>query len=147
MDTRMASPERTLCIVKPDAMAKNAGGRILARIEESGLSIVGVRMTRLSRQQAEGFYAVHRDKGFFDDLVRFMTSGPVLIAVVEGPEAIARWRALMGPTDSTRAAAGTVRCEFGTDIEKNAVHGSDSPENAAVEIGCFFGSLDLCVPR
>jgi len=135
--------ERTLAIVKPDAVAKRAAGAILAGIEKGGLRIIAVRMIHLRREQAEGFYAVHRERKFFPDLVRFMTSGPVLAAVLEGPGAIARWRELMGPTDSTKAPKGTIRGDFGTDVEKNAVHGSDGPDTARTEIGFFFSQLDL----
>ena len=140
----MVPAERTLGIVKPDAVAKQASGGILTMIERSGLRIVAARMTRLTREQAEQFYAVHREREFFADLVRFMTSGPILAVVLEGPEAITRWRDLMGPTDSTKAPKGTVREEFGTDVEKNAVHGSDAPETARAEIGFFFSDLDFC---
>lgn len=135
--------ERTLAIVKPDAVAKQAAGEILGRIERTGLRIIAARMIRLSTAQAEGFYAVHRERKFFPDLVRFMTSGPVLAAVLEGPGAIARWRELMGPTDSTKAPKGTIRGDFGTDVEKNAVHGSDGAETARTEVGFFFSELDL----
>jgi nucleoside-diphosphate kinase len=135
--------ERTLAIVKPDAVAKQAAGDILSRIEKSGLRIIAARMTRLSREQAEGFYAVHRDRPFFPDLVRFMTSGPVLAAVLEGPGAVARWRELMGPTDSTKAPKGTIRGDFGTNVERNAVHGSDGPDTARTEVAFFFSQLDL----
>jgi nucleoside-diphosphate kinase len=135
--------ERTLAIVKPDAVAKRATGAILAAIEKGGLRIIAVRMIHLRREQAEGFYAVHRERKFFPDLVRFMTSGPVLAAALEGPGAIARWRELMGPTDSTKAPKGTIRGDFGTDVEKNAVHGSDGPDTARTEIGFFFSQLDL----
>jgi nucleoside-diphosphate kinase len=137
--------ERTLAIVKPDAVAKRAAGAILGCIEKGGLRIIAARMIHLSRAQAEGFYAVHRDRKFFPDLVRFMTSGPVLAAVLEGPGAIARWRELMGPTDSTKAPKGTIRGDFGTDVEKNAVHGSDGPETARAEIAFFFSQLDLAL--
>lgn len=139
----VANVERTLAIVKPDAVAKRATGGILSCIESGGLRIIAARMIQLSREQAEGFYAVHKDRKFFPDLVRFMTSGPVLAAVLEGPAAIARWRELMGPTDSTKAPKGTIRGDFGTDVEKNAVHGSDGPETARTEIGFFFSQLDL----
>jgi nucleoside-diphosphate kinase len=140
----MAAVERTLCIVKPDAVGRQAIGRILAMIEKAGLRIVAARMTRLSREQAEGFYAVHRERPFFPDLVRFMTAGPIMVAVLEGPDAIVRYRELMGPTDSTKAPTGTIRGEFGTDVEKNAVHGSDGPDTARTEIAYFFSQLDLC---
>ena len=135
--------ERTLCIVKPDAMRKRVAGRILAMIEERGLVPVVARILTLAPGDAERFYAVHRERKFFPDLVRFMSSGPVLVAVLEGDEAIARWRDLMGPTDATKAPKGTIRGEFGTDVEKNAVHGSDAPETARAEIGFFFAGLEL----
>jgi len=135
--------ERTLCIVKPDAMRKRVAGRILAMIEERGLVPVAARILTLAPGDAERFYAVHRERKFFPDLVRFMSSGPVLVAVLEGDEAIARWRDLMGPTDATKAPKGTIRGEFGTDVEKNAAHGSDAPETARVEIGFFFAGLEL----
>ena len=135
--------ERTLCIVKPDAMRKRVAGRIIAMIEERGLVPVAARILTLAPGDAERFYAVHRERKFFPDLVRFMSSGPVLVAVLEGDEAIARWRDLMGPTDATKAPKGTIRGEFGTDVEKNAVHGSDAPETARVEIGFFFAGLEL----
>jgi len=135
--------ERTLCIVKPDAMRKRVAGRILAMIEERGLVPVVARILTLAPGDAERFYAVHRERKFFPDLVRFMSSGPVLVAVLEGDDAIARWRDLMGPTDATKAPKGTIRGEFGTDVEKNAAHGSDAPETARVEIGFFFAGLEL----
>jgi len=135
--------ERTLCIVKPDAMRKRVAGRILAMIEERGLVPVAARILTLVPGDAERFYAVHRERKFFPDLVRFMSSGPVLVAVLEGDEAIARWRDLMGPTDATKAPKGTIRGEFGTDVEKNAVHGSDGAETARAEIGFFFAGLEL----
>jgi nucleoside-diphosphate kinase len=135
--------ERTLCIVKPDAMRKRVAGRILAMIEERGLTLVGARVLQLAPGDAERFYAVHRERKFFPDLVRFMSSGPVFVGVLEGQGAIARWRELMGPTDSTRAPKGTIRGEFGTDVEQNAVHGSDAPETARAEIGFFFPGLEL----
>ena len=135
--------ERTLCIVKPDAMRKRVAGRILAMIEERGLVPVAARILTLAPGDAERFYAVHRERKFFPDLVRFMSSGPVLVAVLEGDEAIARWRDLMGPTDATKAPKGTIRGEFGTDVERNAAHGSDAPETARVEIGFFFAGLEL----
>ena len=135
--------ERTLCIVKPDAVAKRVLGRIITMIEGGGLTIVAGRIVRLAAADAERFYAVHRERGFFRDLVRFMSSGPVFVAVLEGDGAIARWRDLMGPTDSTKAPKGTVRGEFGSDVEKNAVHGSDGPETARAEIGFFFPGLEL----
>ena len=135
--------ERTLCIVKPDAMRKRALGRILAMIEDAGLTLVAGRVTRLGPGEAERFYAVHRERPFFGDLVRFMTSGPVFVGVLEGENAIARWRDLMGPTDSKKAPRGTVRGEFGTDVEKNASHGSDAAATARAEIAFFFPGLEL----
>jgi len=135
--------ERTLCIVKPDAVAKRVLGRILAMVEERGLVIVAGHLLRLAPADAERFYAVHRERKFFPDLVRFMSSGPVFVAVLEADGAIARWRDLMGPTDATKAPKGTIRGEFGTDVEKNAVHGSDAPETARAEIAFFFPGLEL----
>ncbi len=140
----MAELQHTLAIVKPDAVAKCATGEILSRIERSGLRLVGVRMTRLTQPQVEVFYAVHRERKFYPDLVRFMTSGAVVAAVLEGENAIARWRELMGPTDSTKAPKGTIRGDFGTDVEKNAAHGSDGPDTARDEVGFFFPHVDLC---
>jgi len=135
--------ERTLCIVKPDAVRRRVLGRILSMIEEGGLTPVATRLLTLEGADAERFYAVHRQRPFFADLVRFMSSGPVFVAVLEGDGAIARWRDLMGPTDSKKAPKGTVRGEFGTDIEKNAVHGSDGPDTARGEIAFFFPGLEL----
>jgi len=135
--------ERTLCIVKPDAVKRRVVGRILAMIEEGGLTPVATRLLTLAPSDAERFYAVHRERPFFADLVRFMSSGPVFVAVLEGDGAIARWRELMGPTDSKKAPKKTVRGEFGTDIEKNAVHGSDGPDTARAEIGFFFSGFEL----
>jgi len=136
--------ERTLSIIKPDAVAKNSIGKILDRFEEAGLHIVAARMMHLDRRQAEGFYAVHRERPFFADLVKFMTSGPVLVQVLEGENAIARNREIMGATDPKKADKGTIRADFASNIEENAVHGSDAPETAAQEIAYFFSSLDLC---
>lgn len=138
--------ERTLSIVKPDAVAKNKIGAILSRFEEAGLQVVAARMLHLSRSQAEGFYYVHRERPFFDDLVKFMTSGPVLAQVLEGENAIARNREVMGATDPKQAEKGTIRADFASNIEENAVHGSDAPETAAQEIAYFFPTLELC-PR
>ena len=135
--------ERTLSIVKPDAVAKNAIGAILARFEKAGLSVVAAKMMRLNQQQAEGFYAVHKERPFFRDLVKFMTSGPVVVQVLEGHNAIARNRELMGATDPKKAAPGTIRADFAADVEKNAVHGSDGPETAATEIRYFFQNGDI----
>lgn len=130
--------ERTLSIIKPNAVAKNAIGAILARLEEAGLRIVAARMLHLSREQASAFYAVHRERPFYEELVAFMTSGPVMVQVLEGEEAISRNREVMGATDPSKAAAGTIRADFADSLTANAVHGSDSSENAAVEIGFFF---------
>ncbi|HTQ77319.1 MAG TPA: nucleoside-diphosphate kinase [Burkholderiales bacterium] len=130
--------ERTLSIIKPDAVAKNAIGKILARFEAAGLKIVAARMMHLTRPQAEGFYAVHRERPFFKDLVGFMISGPVLVQVLEGENAIALNRELMGATDPKKAAKGTIRADFADSIDANAVHGSDSPENAKTEVAYFF---------
>ena len=135
--------ERTLFIVKPDAMERRALGKILGMIEAGGLTPVAGRITRLAPSDAERFYAVHRERPFFGDLVRFMSSGPVFVGVLEGEGAVVRWRELMGPTDSTKAPRGTVRGEFGTDVEQNAVHGSDAADTARVEIGFFFPGLEL----
>lgn len=131
--------DRTLMIVKPDAVARQAIGQILARVEAEGFVIRQLRMVSLDRTQAEGFYAVHRGKPFFADLVTFMTSGPAVPMVLEREDAVAHLRRFIGPTDSTKAPAGTVRGDFGTDVQRNAVHASDSPENAVREIGIFFG--------
>ncbi len=135
--------ERTLSIVKPDAVAKNVIGQIYARFEGAGLRIVAARMTRLSSAQAEGLYAVHRERPFFRDLVGFMISGPVMVQVLEGENAIAKNRELMGATDPAKAAKGTIRADFADSIDANAVHGSDSPETARAEIAYFFPALEL----
>ncbi len=135
--------ERTLSIVKPDAVAKNVIGQIYARFEGAGLRIIAARMTQLSQAQAEGFYAVHRERPFFGDLVKFMISGPVMVTVLEGESAIQKNRDLMGATDPRKAAAGTIRADFAQSIDANAVHGSDSPETAAVEIAYFFPAVEL----
>ena len=135
--------EQTLSIIKPDAVKKNAIGLILARFEAAGLKVVAARMMLLSRAGAEGFYAVHRERPFFRDLVEFMTSGPVLVQVLEGENAIARNRDLMGATDPKKAAPGTIRADFATSIDANAVHGSDAPETARVEIGYFFPACEV----
>jgi len=135
--------ERTLSIIKPDAVAKNVIGEILARFERAGLKIVAARMKHLSHEEAEGFYAVHRERPFFNDLVEFMTSGPVMVQVLEGDEAIARNRELMGATDPRQAAPGTIRADFASSIDANAVHGSDAPETAKEEIGFFFGDDEI----
>ena len=139
--------QRTLCIVKPDATARpGAVGEVLRRVEEAGLRVVGVKMMRLSEQLARGFYAVHRERPFYKDLVAFMSSGPVVIAALEGENAIARWRELMGPTDAAKAPKGTIRGDLGTDVERNAVHGSDAPETARVEIAYFFNAAEIAGP-
>ena len=135
--------ERTFGIVKPDAVAKNAVGGVLQMIEGAGLKVLGLKMLRLTQAQAEGFYAVHKARPFFDDLVKFMTSGPVVVMALEGESAVTRYREVMGPTDSTKAPSGTIRNAFGTSIERNAVHGSDGPDTAKVEIGLFFSAADL----
>ena len=126
------SIERTFGIVKPDAVAKNAVGGVIQMIEGAGLKVVGLKMLRLSQIQAEGFYAVHKARPFYNDLVKFMTSGPVVVMALEGESAVTRYREVMGATDSTKAAAGTIRNAFGTNIESNAVHGSDGPDTAKV---------------
>jgi nucleoside-diphosphate kinase len=130
--------ERTLSIIKPDAVKKNVIGQIMARFESAGLRVVAARMAHLSRAQAEGFYAVHRGRPFFNDLVKFMISGPVLVQVLEGENAIAKNRDLMGATDPKKAAKGTIRADFAASIDANAVHGSDGPETARTEIAYFF---------
>lgn len=133
------SVERTLSIIKPDAVAKNVIGEIYSRFEKAGLRIVHAKMQHLSREQAEGFYAVHRERPFFNDLVAFMISGPVMIQALEGENAIAMNRDLMGATNPAEAAAGTIRADFAESIDANAVHGSDAPETAKAEIAYFFG--------
>ncbi|WP_018875048.1 nucleoside-diphosphate kinase [Thioalkalivibrio sp. ALJ1] len=138
--------ERTLSIIKPDAVAKNAIGDIIGRFEKAGLKIVGARMMHLSREQAEGFYDVHKERPFFNDLVEFMISGPVLVQVLEGDDAIAKNRDIMGATNPKEAAPGTIRADFAVSIDENAVHGSDAPETAEREIAFFFGDDGVC-PR
>ena len=135
--------ERTFFIVKPDAVRARALGKVLAMIEASGLTIVAGRIRRLTTDDAQRFYAVHRERPFFGDLVKFMTSGPVFVGVLEGDNAVKRWRDLMGPTDSKKAPKGTVRGEFGTDVEQNASHGSDAPETARADVAFFFPGLEL----
>jgi nucleoside-diphosphate kinase len=135
--------ERTLSIIKPDAVAKNAIGSILSRFEAAGLKIVAARMMQLSRTEAEGFYAVHRERPFFKDLVGFMISGPIMVQVLEGEGAIVRNRELMGATDPKKAAPGTIRADFAESIDANAVHGSDAEETARTEIAFFFPTLDI----
>jgi nucleoside-diphosphate kinase len=135
--------ERTLAIVKPDAVAKGATGEILRRIEAKGLTIIGLKKLQLTEQLARGFYAVHKARPFYKDLVAFMSSGPVVVAALEGENAVATWRELMGPTDSNKAPVDTIRRDFGTDIERNAVHGSDATATAKVEIAYFFGAGEI----
>jgi nucleoside-diphosphate kinase len=138
--------ERTLSIIKPDAVAKNIIGEIYSRFEKNGLRIVAARMMQLSKAQAEGFYAVHRERPFYKDLVEFMTSGPVVVQVLEGENAISKNRELMGATNPKDAAPGTIRADFATTVDENAVHGSDGPDTAKQEIAFFFGDGGLC-PR
>ena len=135
--------QRTFSIIKPDAVAKNVVGRIVSRFESNGLKVVASRMKHLSRIEAEGFYGVHRERPFFKDLVEFMISGPVVLQVLEGEDAIAKNRALMGATDPKKADPGTIRADFAASIDANAVHGSDAPETAAVEIAYFFPACDV----
>jgi nucleoside-diphosphate kinase len=135
--------ERTFAIIKPDAVEKRVAGQILARIEESGLEIIAMKKMQLSERGAKGFYAVHKARPFFGDLVKFMTSGPVVALVLEGEGAIKKWRDLMGPTNSNEAPAGTMRGDFGTDVERNATHGSDAPETARLEIAYFFNASEI----
>jgi nucleoside-diphosphate kinase len=135
--------ERTLAIFKPDAVARHLAGDILKRIEASGLRVVGLRLTQLARAEAESFYAVHKERPFYKSLCDYMTSGPVIVAVLESEGAIKRWRDLMGATDPAKAAAGTIRNDFGQNVEQNATHGSDAPETAANEIAFFFRGLEL----
>jgi nucleoside-diphosphate kinase len=138
--------ERTLSIVKPDAVAKGATGEILRRFEEAGLRIVAIKVLRLTEEDARGFYAVHKERPFYADLVQFMTSGPIIVSVLEGQGAIAKNRELMGPTNSLEAEKGTIRGDFGTDIEKNAVHGSDGVATAKLEIAYFFNATEIIGP-
>jgi nucleoside-diphosphate kinase len=135
--------ERTLSIIKPDAVAKNVVGKIYSRFEDNALKIIAARMVHLSQQDAEGFYAVHRERPFFGDLVKFMISGPVMVQVLEGDNAIQKNRDLMGATDPKKADKGTIRADFAESIDANAVHGSDSPQTAAAEIAYFFPVLNL----
>ena len=139
--------ERTLSIIKPDAVAKNVVGQILARFEAAGLKVIAARMQHLSQREAEAFYAVHKERPFFKDLVSFMVSGPVMIQVLEGEGAIAKNRELMGATDPKKADKGTIRADFADSIDANAVHGSDSLENAAIEIAYFFPATDVYAGR
>lgn len=138
--------ERTFSILKPDAVAKNKIGAIISRIEDSGLKVVASRMKHLTQKEAEGFYAVHSERGFFADLIKFMISGPVVVQVLEGENAVAKYRDVMGATNPKNAAPGTIRADFADSIDENAAHGSDSAENAAIEISYFFRATELC-PR
>ena len=135
--------ERTLAIIKPDAVERHLTGAILQRIEAQGFQIRAMRLVHLSKKQAEGFYAVHRDRSFFASLTDFMSSGPAVVLVLEAIDAIKKWRTLMGATDPAKADAGTLRKDFGQSIERNATHGSDAPETAAFEIGYFFAAIEL----
>ncbi|HZP14013.1 MAG TPA: nucleoside-diphosphate kinase [Nevskiaceae bacterium] len=138
--------ERTLSIIKPDAVSKNHIGDIFNRFEQAGLKIIATRMKHLTQKQAEGFYAVHSERPFFKDLVKFMISGPVVVSVLEGENAVAKHRDIMGATDPKKAAKGTIRADFAASIDENAVHGSDSLDNAKTEIAYFFRTTELC-PR
>ncbi len=140
------SVERTLSILKPDVVANNAIGGVISYIEKAGLKIVAARMQHLTQREAEGFYAVHKERPFFGDMVKFMTSGPVVVMALEGENAVARYREIMGATDPKKAAPGTIRADFASSIDENACHGSDSLENAAIEIAYFFRATELC-PR
>ena len=135
--------ERTFAIIKPDAVRNNHIGRILARIEEAGFAVRAMRMIHMSKAEAEGFYAVHRERPFFGGLTDFMSSGPCVVMCLEAPDAIRKWRDLMGATDPAKAADGTLRKEFGASIDNNATHGSDAPETAAFELGYFFRGMEL----
>jgi nucleoside-diphosphate kinase len=135
--------ERTLAIIKPDAVRKSVAGRILSRIEDAGFTIRAMRMIKMSKAEAEGFYYVHRERPFFGGLTDFMSSGPCIAMCLEAPDAIRKWRDLMGATDPAKAAEGTLRKEFGASIDNNAVHGSDAPETAAFELGYFFRGMEL----
>ncbi|MBI4265217.1 MAG: nucleoside-diphosphate kinase [Acidobacteria bacterium] len=134
--------ERTLAIIKPDAVERRLTGTILARIEEAGFTVRAMRLQQLTKAEAEGFYAVHRERPFFGGLTAFMSSGPCVVMALEAPDAIRKWRALMGATDPAKAEPGTLRKEFGSSIERNATHGSDAPETAAFEVGYFFRGME-----
>ncbi len=142
----MPQLERTLSIVKPDAVTAGATGDILSRFEKAGLTIIALKKMRLTEAQAQGFYAVHKERAFFSDRVKFMTEGPIVVSVLEGENAITINRELMGPTDSTQAEPGTIRGDHGTNIERNAAHGSDAPETARVEIAYFFNAIEVQAP-
>jgi nucleoside-diphosphate kinase len=135
--------QRTFAIIKPDAVERGLAGQILARIEAAGFTVRAMRLQHLTRREAEGFYAVHRERPFFGSLTAFMSSGPSVLLALEAPDGIARWRATMGATDPAKAEAGTLRRDFGTSIERNATHGSDAPETAAFELGNFFRGMEL----
>jgi nucleoside-diphosphate kinase len=135
--------EKTLSIIKPDGVARGLIGEVIKRLESNGLKIIAMKMLRMTKEQSERFYAVHKERPFFQRLTYFMTSGPVVVMVLEGEDAIAKYRDIMGATDYREAAQGTIRRDFATDIEKNIVHGSDSPETAAFEIGYFFNSFEV----
>jgi nucleoside-diphosphate kinase len=135
--------ERTFAIIKPDAVERRLAGKILARVEEAGFVVRAMRLHHLPKREAEGFYAVHRERPFFDGLTTFMSSGPCVVLALEAPDAIRKWRAVMGPTDPAKAEVGTLRRDFGTSIERNATHGSDAPETAAFELGYFFRGMEL----
>ena len=135
--------ERTLSIVKPEAVRRGLIGEIVRRVEEAGLKVVAAKLVRLTEEAAQGFYEVHRARPFFDSLAAFMSSGPIFVSVLEGESAIRRYREIMGPTDSAKAPRGTIRGDFGTDVEKNAVHGSDAPETARWEIAYFFSAMEI----
>jgi nucleoside-diphosphate kinase len=135
--------QRTLALVKPDAFAAGHQGAIVAKIQESGLKVVAIKSLHLTRAQVEGFYHVHKERPFFGDLCKFMSEGKILALVLEGDDAIAKWRGLMGPTDATKAGKDTIRGQFGTNVERNATHGSDATDTAAFEIGYFFAGLEL----
>ena len=139
----MQTMEQTLSIIKPDGVARGPIGEVIKRLEQKALKIVALKMVQMTKAEAEGFYAVHQEKPFFPSLTEFMSSGPVVVMVLEGEKAIARYRDLMGATDCRFAAPGTIRKDFATDIEKNVVHGSDAPATAAFEIGYFFSGLEL----
>jgi nucleoside-diphosphate kinase len=137
--------ERTLSIIKPDGVSRNLIGEVIKRLEDNSMNIIAMKMLKMTKTQAEGFYAVHRERPFFDSVTDFMSSAPAVVMVLEGEDVIARYRNLMGATNPAEAAEGTIRADFATDIEKNVVHGSDSPETAAFEIGYFFNSFEFVV--
>jgi nucleoside-diphosphate kinase len=143
MSTAGVGTERTFAIIKPDAVSRRLAGKILARIEEAGFTVRVMRLQHLSKQEAEGFYAVHRARPFFGELTEFMSSGPCVLLALEAPDAIRKWRDTMGPTDPAKAAPGTLRRDFGESIGRNATHGSDAQETAAFELGYFFRGMEL----